>query len=198
MTADKTSLMPNEQTTVHIWAWVYTPAGISTPDNGLDTWQLDLSVNNTNVLSITSLTVLAPNPNTAYQPYQASSLNNPVTGEVRGVAVVQKVMGAASSVGVGTDNNINNSANYSEICRFNIKASQNPQASSATYTIMDEGTGWFAYLSDGTLFDNSDITADGGTYFYTGGSQNVFTVIPEPTSLTLLLTAAAFAIRRRK
>jgi hypothetical protein len=200
MTADKTSLMPSEQTTMHIWAWIYTPAGIEKPNKGLDTWQLDLSVNNNNVISITSLSVLAPNPNVSYKPYQISSLNAPITGEVRSVAVVQQVVGAPSLTSIGVDNNIDNSANYSEICRFTIQAAQIPQASSATYTIMNEGSGWFAYLADldGTLFDNSDSSAYGGTYFYAGGSQNVITIIPEPASLTLLLTAAAFALRRRK
>jgi PEP-CTERM motif len=200
MTADETSLMPGETTTVHIWAWIYTPAGIEKPNKGLDTWQLDLSVNNTNVISITSLSVLAPNPNHAYPAYQSSSLNNPVTGEVRQVAVSQIVTGAPSLIGVGVDNNIDNAANYSEICSFVIKAAQNPAASSAAYTIMDEGAGWFGILANsaGTTFDNSDNSAYGGTYFYAAGSQHVFTIIPEPASMVLLATAAAFALRRRK
>jgi len=200
MTADKTSLMPSEQTTMHVWAWIYTPAGVEKPNKGLDTWQLDLSVNNNNVISITSLTVLAPNPSTSYPAYQSSSLNNPLTGEVRSVAVIQKVAGASSMTGIGADNNIDNSANYSEICRFTVQATQTPLASSAAYTIMNEGSGWFAYLADsaGTLFDNSDSSAYGGTYFYATGSQNVITIIPEPASMVLLATTAAFVLRRRK
>lgn len=199
MTADETSLAPGETTTVHIWAWIYTPAGIEKPNNGLDTWELDLGVNNTNVISITSLSVLAPNPNPAYHAYQLSSLNNPVTGEVRQVGVSQLVTGAPSLIGVGVNNDIDNAANYSEICRFTIKAAQNPMASAA-YTIMNQGAGWFGVLADsaGTTFDNSDNTAYGGTYFYAAGSQNVFTITPEPASMVLLATAAAFALRRRK
>jgi len=200
MTADETSLMPNETTTVHIWAWIYTPAGIEKPNKGLDTWQLDLSVDNTNVISITSLDVLAPNPNHAYPAYQVSSLNNPVTGEVRQVAVSQITTGAPSLIGVGVDNDIDNAANYSEISRFTIKAAQNPMASAA-YTIMDEGAGWFGILADsaGTTFDNNPFAgAYGGTYFYAAGSQHVFTITPEPASMVLLATAAAFALRRRK
>jgi hypothetical protein len=199
MTADKTTLMPSEQTTVHIWAWIYTPAGIDKPNKGLDTWQFDLSVNNNNVISITSLDVLAPNPNRGYPAYQSSSLNNPITGEVRQVGVSQIVTGAPSLIGIGLDDNINNAANYSEICRFTIRGGNNP-LESAAYTIMNEGAGWFAYLADstGTLFDNSDSSAYGGTYFYAAGSQNIFTVTPEPASMVLLATAAAFALRRRK
>jgi hypothetical protein len=200
MTADKTSLMPGETTNVYIWAWIYTPAGIEKPNKGLDTWQLDLSVDNTNVISITSLNVLAPNPNPAWPAYQASSLNNPVTGEVREVAVSQIVTNAPSLIGVGVNNDIDNAANYSEICSFTIKAALNPASSSAAYTVMNEGAGWFAYLADsaGTLFDNSDGGAYGGTYFYAAGSQHVFTITPEPASIVLLATAAAFALRRRK
>ena len=205
MTADKTSLMPGETTNVYIWAWIYTPAGIEKPNKGLDTWQLDLSVDNTNVIQIVSNSIhtLTPSPRyTGVPEYQLSSLNNPITGEVRSVSVVQLVPGAASTTGVGVDNNIDNLGNYSEICSFAIKAALNPMASSATYTIMDEGNGWFGMLadsvSDPTTFDNSDSIAYGGTYFYAAGSQHVFTIIPEPASMVLLATAAAFALRRRK
>jgi hypothetical protein len=201
MTADKTALMPDETTTVHIWAWIYTPAGIEKPNKGLDTWQLDLSVDNTDVISITSLNVLAPNPNPAWPAYQVSSLNNPVTGEVRQVAVSQITTNAPSLIGVGVNNDIDNAANYSEICRFTIQAAQTPLASSATYTIKnDGGSGWFGILADsaGTTFDNSDSSAYGGTYFYAAGSEHVFTITPEPASMVLLATAAAFALRRRK
>jgi hypothetical protein len=201
MTADKTSLMPGETTNVYIWAWIYTPAGIEKPNKGLDTWQLDLSVDNTSVISITSLNVLAPNPNQAYPAYQVSSLNNPVTGEVRQVAVSQVTTNAPSLIGVGADNDIDNAANYSEICRFTVQAAQNPLASSATYTIKnDGGSGWFGILANvaGTTFDNSDSSAYGGTYFYATGSDHVFTIIPEPASMVLFITAAVFALRRRK
>jgi hypothetical protein len=203
MTADKTALTPGEQTTMHIFAWIYTPTGIEKPNKGLDTWQLDLSVDNADVIQIVSGSIhtLAPSPrNTVYSEYQVSSLNNPKTGEVRNVGESQLVTGAASLVGVGIDNNLDTLGNYTEICRFTIQAMQNPQASSAAYTIMNEGAGWFGYLADsgGTLFDNSDSSALGGTYFYAGGSQNVITIVPEPASMVLLATAAAFALRRRK
>jgi hypothetical protein len=128
-------------------------------------------------------------------------LNNPVTGEVRSVAASQIVTGADSLTGVGIDNDMDNLANYSEICRFTIKANLNPLASSASYSIMDEGAGWFGILADddGTTFDNNPLAgAYGGTYFYEAGSQNTFTIVPEPASMVLFITAAAFALRRRK
>ncbi|MFA5251240.1 MAG: PEP-CTERM sorting domain-containing protein [Phycisphaerae bacterium] len=205
MTADKTALLPEEETTVHVWAWIYTPAGIEKPNKGLDTWQLDLSVDNTNVIQIVSgsIQTLAPSPRfTGVPEYQASSLNNPITGEVRSVSVVQLVTGAASTTGVGVDDDIDNQGNYSEICRFTIQAMLTPSSSSATYTIMDEGNGWFGLLADSvldpTIFDNSDPTAYGGTYFYAAGSDHVFTIAPEPASMFLFITAAAFALKRRK
>jgi hypothetical protein len=205
MTADDTTLTPGQQTTAHIWAWIYTPTGIEKPNKGLDTWQLDLSVDNTNVIQIVSGSIhtLAPSPRyTGIPEYQLSSLNNPVTGEVRSVTVVQNVPGAASTTGVGVDNNIDNAANYTEILQFTIQAMQTPQSSSATYTIMDEGNGWFGILADDTFnpttFDNSDMSAYGGTYFYAAGSNNVITIVPEPASMFLFVSAAAFALRRRK
>ncbi len=205
MTADDTTLVPGEQTTVHLWAWIYTPTGIEKPDKGLDTWQLDLSVDNTNVIQIVSGSIhtVAPSPRwTGIDEYQASSLNNPITGEVRGVTVVQDVAGAASTTGVGDDDDIDNPDNYTEICYFTIQAMLTPESSSATYTIMDEGGGWFGLLADDvldpTIFDNSDPEAYGGTYFYADGSDHVFTIVPEPASMLLFITASAFALRRRK
>jgi hypothetical protein len=198
MTADKTTLSPDEQTVVHLWAWIYTPDGIEKPDNGLDTWQLDLSVDTTNVIEIVSLNVLAPNPNPAYPPYNPASLNNPITGEVRRVAVIQLNVGAPSLTGVGIDDNIDNPANYSEICNFTIQAIGAP-STSAAYTIMnDGGGGWFGILADGAEFDNESITADGGTSFYASGSDHVFTIVPEPATVVLFAIASAFTLRRRK
>jgi hypothetical protein len=63
---------------------------------------------------------------------------------------------------------------------------------------MNEGAGWFGILADGTEFDNMSPTKDGGTYFYASGSSNTITVVPEPVSLFLFMTAAAVVLRRRK
>lgn len=198
MTADKTALLPGEQTTAHIWAWIYTPTGIEKPDNGLDTWQLDLSVDTNSVIEIVSLNVLAPNPNPAYPPYNPDSLNTPITGEVRRVAVIQLVVGAPSFIGVGVDDDIDNDDNYSEIGNFTIRAIGAP-STSASYTIMnDGGGGWFGILTDGTEFDNDSIMAFGDTYFYALGSDHVFTIVPEPATVVLFAIASAFALRRRK
>jgi hypothetical protein len=196
MTADKTTLSPSEQTTAHIWAWIYTPTGIEKPDNGLDTWQLDLSVDTNSVIKIVSLNVLAPNPDPTWPAYH--SLNTPITGEARRVAAIQINPGDPSLTGVGVDDDIDNSANYSEICNFTIQAIGAP-STSAAYTIMnDSGDGWFGILADGTEFDNDSTIAYGDTYFYASGSDNVFTIVPEPATVVLFAIASVFALRRRK
>jgi hypothetical protein len=184
---------------VHVWAWIYTPTGIEKPNKGLDTWQLDLSVDNNGVIEILDLDVLAPNPSPSFPAYK--SLNVPITGEAQRVAVTQIVGGAPSYTGVGDDDNIDNPDNYSEICRFTIRAFEEPLTSTAAYTIMnDSGNGWFGILADtdGTLFDNDDHSAYGDTYFYAAGSDNVFTIVPEPATVVLFAIASAFALRRRK
>jgi len=199
MTADDTTLLPGQTTTAHVWAWIYDQAGAEQPDNGLDTWQLDLSVDNTGVINITDINLLAPDPDFSFSGWDAASLNNPVTGEVREVAVVQKVIGAASLTAVGVDNDIDNPANYSEIFNFTIQADLSPATSTAAYTIMDDGgTGWFGILADGTEFDTASGTAYGGTYFYDAGSENVFTIVPEPGTLTMLVVMSAAALIRRR
>jgi hypothetical protein len=199
MTADKTVLSPGEETTVHVWAWIYTPAGIEKPHNGLDTWQLDLSVDNTDVIQIVGINLLAPDPDPVWSGWDHASLNNPVTGEVREVVVSQQIVGAPSDIGVGIDDNIDNHANYSEIFNLTIRAQTVPFAQMATYTLMDDGGGLFyGAIADGTEFENDSPSAFGGVDFYGAGSDNVFTVVPEPGTFVLLATAAAFAIRRRR
>lgn len=201
MTADKTGLLLGEQTTVHVWAWIYDPEGVQLPDNGLEAWQTDLSVDNTGVIQIVGgINFLAPNPSPApWTSWNSSSLNSPVTGEVREVHTIQKSWGAPSYTGVGDDDDIDNPDNYTEIFNFTIEAISGLGGSHAAYTLMDDGGGLFyGYLTDATNFDNTDPYAYGGTYFYAAGSDNVFTIIPEPASMVLLATAAVFALRRRK
>jgi len=199
MTADKTTLLPDETTTMHVWAWVYDPLGIEKPDNGIDAWQLDLSVDNTGVISIVSLDILTPDRDHGFPSYRESSLNNPFTGEVREVGAARQNPLGPSLVGVGVDNDIDNPANYYEMCNFTIKASSSPLASSAAYTISnDGGGGWFGILTDGTELDSDSPIAYGDTYFYADGSDNVITIVPEPGTLVLLGSMAVVALHRRR
>lgn len=185
MTAPKTTLTVDEEVTVTVSAWVDDP--IAEPDNGLDTWQLDLSVNNTGIIEITKtgtnadIILLAPDPDMDYSGWDKTSVNLPITGEVRNVAVVQQVIGAPSYTGVGS---------YSNIFTFHIKAKT---LGTATYTICDDGGGgFFAYLADNTYYEGGSIIFDAGI------SNNTFTVIPEPASLTLFALAGILASIRRK
>jgi hypothetical protein len=188
MTAPKTTLAIGETTTVTVLAWVND--SIAAPANGLDTWQLDLGVNNNGVVGITKtgtvadITLLAPNPDPTWSRWDPTSVNSPITGEVRKVAVNQVGVGDPSYTGVG---------GFSEIFTFKIEALAN---GIATYTIKDDGEGFFGILADNTLYDNS--VTPGSVVFDAESSNNTFTVIPEPTTLAIFAFAGLFAALRRK
>ena len=187
MTAPKTTLNVDEEVTVTVSAYIND--SVALPANGLDTWQLDLSVNNSGIIGITktgsnaNITLLAPNPDMSYSGWDGASVNSPITGEVRSVGVVQKVIGAPSYTGVG---------GYSDIFTFKIKALA---LGTATYTICnDGGGGFFAFLADSTYYEGSNIIFDAGI------SNNTFTVIsaPEPASLVLFALAGILASVKKK
>ncbi len=185
MTAPKTTLAIGEEVLVTVSAWVDDPVAL--PDNGLDTWQLDLSVDNTGIIEITKtgadadITLLAPDPDMDWSGWNEASVNSPTTGEVRGVGVVQQEIGAPSLTGVG---------GYSDIFTFNIKGLAE---GTAVYTICDDtGGGFLAYLADNTLYMGSSIIFD-------EGSSNTFTVVPEPVTFTLFaLAGIAASFRKNK
>jgi hypothetical protein len=203
MTADQgdlghpiTALEIGEKVNVHVWAWVND--AIAEPDNGLDTWQTDLDVDNTGVIQITKtgdiadITLIAPDPDMDWSGWDELSVNNEgdpyfgATGEVREVVVIQKNVGAASYTGVG---------GYSEIFSFQIEALG---AGTATYTLKKNFPGglFLGILADGTEFDYDANPAS--VYFDAPSSDNVFTVVPEPGSLLIMAFMAGFALRSRK
>lgn len=191
MTAPKTTLALGEEVTVTVSAWVDDP--IAAPDNGLDTWQLDLSVNNTGVIGITktgsvaNITLLAPNPyHPMFSGWSAASVNSPVSGEVRSVAVMQQVYGAPSYVGVG---------GYTNLFSFNIQALS---VGTASYTIRDDGGGLFyGCLVDATEYDNAVVP--GSVVFDSESSNRTFTVhVPEPMSLAIFALAGLMATVRKR
>jgi len=206
MSADDTTLTPGQATTVHVWTWIYDTSGAPQPDNGLDSWAMDLDVDNTGVIQISDINLLAPDPDWDYSGWNDTSLNNPVTGEVRELLVNQEVYNAPSYVGVGVDADIDNWDNYTEIFYFTIQADMSPSASTATYTLTDDGGGlfWGVMVDDDSdpfndrEFENGNPSAYGGVYFYGDGSDNVFTIVPEPSSLLLLAGMAGFGLSRRR
>ncbi|MDD5134729.1 MAG: hypothetical protein PHP01_04905 [Phycisphaerae bacterium] len=187
MTAPRTTLNIGEIVTVTVSAWINDSA--ASPNNGLDTWQLDLSVNNTGILGITetegtaNISLLAPDPDPMWSGWNAATVNSPITGEVCGVVVTQLIWGNPSYIGVG---------GYSDIFTFNIEALA---AGVAAYTICDDGGGLFyGALVDGTEYEFDNIIFDAQN------SDNVFTVIsvPEPASLTIFAFAGILAALRKK
>jgi hypothetical protein len=191
MTAPKTTLAVGEEVTITVSAWVDD----ATSGNGLNTWQLDLSVNNTGVIGITKtgsvadITLLAPTPyHPMFSGWSTASVNSPVSGEVRSVAVMQYPLANPSAVGVG---------GYTDIFSFNIQAMS---VGTASYTICDDGGGLFyGCLVDDTEYDNT-VPSDGGVVFDSGSSNRTFTVVhvPEPMSLTIFALAGSLAVIRRK
>ncbi|MGD0784551.1 MAG: PEP-CTERM sorting domain-containing protein [Sedimentisphaerales bacterium] len=188
MTTPKTTLAIGETTTVTVSAWVDDAAS----GNGLITWQTDLSVDNTGVVGITKtgsvadISLLAPSDrDSTFSGWSSASVNAPITGEVREVVVVQRVLSNPSNVGVG---------GYTDIFTFNIEALAN---GTATYTLCDDGGGlFFGTLVNRTEYDNGDIP--GSVVFDAGSSNNTFTVIPEPTTLAVFAFAGLWAALRRK
>jgi hypothetical protein len=188
MTAPKTTLEIGEEVTVSVSAFI--DDALASPDNGLDTWQLDLSVSQTGIVEITktgtiaNINLIAPDPDPDWSRWTANSVNSPNTGEVRNVSVIQNTIGNPSVTGVGQ---------YSEIFNFKIKAIG---AGSTVYSICnDGGGGFFAYLADDTLYDADN--APGSVVFDAANSNNVFTVVPEPCSIAFFAFAGMLALRKK-
>ena len=189
MICSDTELLIGETTTVYVQAWVDSVYG--TTGNGLDTWQMDLGVDTSGVIGITEtggdadIFLTAPDPDPMWSDW--ASVNTPVTGEASEIAVSQVVLGASSATGVG---------GYSEIFSFQIEGLAE---GTATYSIMDDGGGLFAYLAGDEWFENgAHVDIDGGVYFDALGSDNVFTVVPEPCSLMIMSGLSLIAFRRRR
>ncbi len=185
-----TGLEIGEKVNLHVWAWVDDSRADTY--NGLDTWQMDMDVDNTGVIQITktggvaNITLIAPDPDLDYSGWDEASVNLGTTGEVREVTVIQKVIGAPSYTGVG---------GYSEIFSLQIEALS---VGTATYTLKKNfPSGLFlGILADGTEFDY-DVNPS-SVYFNATGSEHVFTVVPEPGSLLIMTFMAGFALRSRK
>jgi hypothetical protein len=184
--SDKTDLLVGGTAIIKVQAWVDSALG--TAGNGIDTWQMDISVNNisgvvgiTDTAGIADISLIAPNPDSLWSGW--SSVNGPDTGEILEIAVSQEDFGASSETGIGV---------YSDLFSFKIEALAE---GIVTYTPMDNGGGLFyAALVDGTEFEGSD---SGGVYFDEAGSSNVINVTPEPCSLLIMSGLSILGLRRR-
>lgn len=185
-----TGLVVGEKVNVHVWAWVNDSR--AEPNNGLDTWQMDMDVDNTGVIQITktsgvaNINLIAPDPDPLWSGWDEASVNLGTTGEVREVVVTQKVVGAPSYTGVG---------GYSEIFSLQIEAIG---VGTATYTLKKNFPGglFLGILADDTEFDYDKDP--GSVYFDATGSEHVFTVVPEPASLLIMAFITGLALRSRR
>lgn len=192
--AADTTISVGQPTLVTVSAWVEN----ATEGNGLDTWQTDVNVDlaGDGVVAITTtggladIDILAPDPYEPIPRWDPASVNNPVTGEVRDVSaiVATENLGNPSDIGVGA---------FTDLFSFTIIGLAPGEA---TFTLTKDwaGGGWFGFLVDSTLLDNTDVL--GSVVFDAAESFNVITVqsVPEPTSALLLLTLSGLAWRRRK
>ncbi len=185
MMAPTTDLTIGQAITVTVSAWIEGGTGT----NGLDTWQLDLDVDSSGVIAITenagvaNINLIAPDPDPTFSGWDAMSVNNPETGEVRQIAVSQNTVGAPSLTGIG---------GYSDVFTFEIVALA---PGVVTYLLGDfGGTGFFAFTADDDYYDGTNSVFD------TDLSDNVFTItaVPEPASIVLFMFAGITAALKRK
>lgn len=178
MTADKTDLLPGEQVTITLHAFAESPQ--ATGANGLNGWNLDVLVDTGSAVEVVvgSVVFLAPSPSlfTGY-----NSINSP-NGEIEYLNLV-------TMFNQGSNTSVDG---YSAIAAFDIKAI-GLEGQSVTYTLgrdLGGATEFDGYLADGTRLQG---------VFDIANSQNVFTIVPEPSSLLILsgLTAIGFFRRKR-
>jgi len=175
MTAEKTTLLQNEETTVTLHAWANFAS--ATGQNGLNAWQLDVSVNLGGVVQVTGVQLLAPTPWSAADSGY-TSLNSPLSGQIKYLHLVTQSLPQNSTVGVG---------GYTPIASFNIKAIG--QAGQSVAYSIPTGDDFLGILADGTTILNG--------VFDSANSQTVFTIVPEPSSLLILSGLAVVGMFRR-
>ncbi len=190
LSAADTTINVGQPTVVTVSAWIENAA----PGNGLDTWQTDIDVDIDNVVAIDTpggladLNILAPDPYAPGSGWDAASVNNPLSAEVRNVnaMVADENFGAPSTIGVDA---------YTDLFEFTIVGVAPGQA---TFTVTKDwvGGGCFGLLVDGTELDNEVFT--GTVLFDADQSCNIVTVVPEPASAFTLLLLAGLAWTKRR
>ncbi len=189
-TNDPTTLTVGQTATVEVWGWVDDAAATGT--NGLLDWQIDVVTDTTGIVEVTHVSSpLQPAP--VDLPSSGSwGVNANSTGNFSANAFIVEVQGSPldSYGGIGTgDGDIDNADNYDKLITFDIKAIGLGTVEYSFLTILGE-------LVDLTPFSSrgSSPTAE----FYAEGSDNVFTVVPEPSSMLLLSGLGVIGYLRRK
>jgi hypothetical protein len=185
ITSDQSSLTVGQTTTMHVWGWANDP--LATGTNGLNTWQFSALVDTTGVVEVVSGSVefLSPTPYSS-DDSKFTSINASKTGTINYLRLITNSVPQDSSAGVG---------GYTEIASFDIKAI-GAVRSSVTYTLGGDNFG--GNLRDYIpSFDESYILSGS---FNATASQNIVTIVPEPSTLILLsgLWMTGFLTRRRK
>ena len=176
MTSDNTTLGIGETALVKVWAWADDPCAIG--DNGLVLWQMDVDVDIAGILDVTDHQFVNPDPGDIFDSVWDY---NPGTGDFEAYAL--KDDDTTSTIGVG---------DFTEIYNFEITALA---AGTVEYTIGNTlGGSFVGELVDYTYFDYDLGTA----VFDAANSDNIFTVMPEPATISLFGLMGIFVLRRRK
>lgn len=183
ITANDYELNIGEEATIQILGKSELAIGL----NGLNVWQLDMFVNNGGIVEVKTadgsaataeINLVAPTP-IAVPGSGWQEVNADLSGNVLGLGV--STPGPYdSATGVG---------DYSLLAEVTIVGIAVGQT---TYTLGDADTppyslGFYGMLKDATNEDGSFVQGN-----------NVFTVVPEPTSLLIISGLAALALRKRK
>jgi hypothetical protein len=174
MTCADTSLTIGQESTIQLWAKADDASAVGT--NGLNLWQLSMSVSSSNVVEVKTggITFIAPSP-FSVPDSKWLSINSPMSGNVTDLTAQSFNPIQDSTTGVGA---------YSLIAELIIKG-----VAQGTTTYSLGGSNFFGALKDATFLDGA---------FDSTNSDRVFTVIPEPCTFTLLAVMAAAGLYRRK
>ena len=163
--------------------------------NGINLWQLDLFVDVGGVVSVTDVEILQPAV-PQLDPLIPSyvSINSLLSGNVLGMSGAALDPPKGSGVGVG---------GFTLLANITIEGLVPGQV---TYDMGGDTLGFNAYLRDfdwglwedlpGTNVYDSTYDAPYIAVFQEG--NNVFEVVPEPSSLVIMTIMAGLALRRRK
>ncbi len=180
ITATKNTLTPGEEATISIWARIEEEVATG---NGLNAWQLDMVVDTSGVVQADANILIAPTPIAAGSGWLSSNVDS--TGNVYGLGVFTPGP-TYSDTGIG---------DFSLLAQVTIEAI-GTAGQQVTYILTDytETTGFWGSLPD----DES-----GPSYNYPDNVQflpgnNVFTIVPEPSSLLIMAFMAGFALRSHK
>ncbi len=187
MESTANELSPGGTATVTISAYVDDAAASSI--NGLNYWSLSAIIDTTGVLEVVggSIQLLGPTPtgsfNMGWTDLNQSGAGG--TGSIDYLNVVPFGGSVATDTGYG---------GYDDIVQFQVQAI-GTVSDIATYTLGSTNA-FGGILADGFTFFDQDFL--GNVEFDDSNGQNVFAIVPEPSSLLILSGLSAMGYFRRK